>query len=130
MNMVVSRVFLTRTPSTISSSRSQRYLLPSRQIIAEGELANVFKIFEDIPIFWDAWDIEIYHLQKGWDATVGRVKVVERGPLVFTVEVTHPITETSTLKQRISVDVVSKRVDFDTTVDWNENRKILVCFSP
>lgn len=25
-------------------------------------------MFEDIPTFWDAWDIEVTHLEKAWDA--------------------------------------------------------------
>lgn len=26
------------------------------------------RMFEDIPTFWDAWDIEVTHLEKAWDA--------------------------------------------------------------
>ena len=27
-----------------------------------------FILFEDIPTFWDAWDLEVTHLEKGWEA--------------------------------------------------------------
>lgn len=33
----------------------------SREVIAPGELGNLFKIYEDIPLFWDGWDV-------GWRA--------------------------------------------------------------
>lgn len=46
-----------------------------REYIVQGELGNRFKYFEDIPLFWDAWDVEIYHLEKFWDAGTGVAKV-------------------------------------------------------
>jgi alpha-mannosidase len=33
-----------------------------RQVILPGAMGNVFKYFEDIPLFWDAWDVEVRHL--------------------------------------------------------------------
>jgi hypothetical protein len=39
-----------------------------RELIATGTAANVFKFHEDIPLFWDAWDVEVYHLEKSWEA--------------------------------------------------------------
>ena len=26
------------------------------------------RLHEDIPLYWDAWDVEAYHLEKGWEA--------------------------------------------------------------
>ncbi|KAJ3087170.1 Glycoside hydrolase, 38 vacuolar alpha mannosidase, partial [Quaeritorhiza haematococci] len=96
-----------------------------REAIAPNSFANVFKIFEDIPLFWDAWDVEVYHLEKGWDAGVGNLTVEEEGPLRVVLKAEHPITDSSSLVQRIVIGAMSPVVEFDTVVEWNENRKIL-----
>ncbi|RKO87791.1 galactose mutarotase-like domain-containing protein, partial [Blyttiomyces helicus] len=97
----------------------------NREIIAPGMLANVLKLFEDIPLFWDAWDVEIYHLEKGWNAGVGTLSIEERGPLRAVLRIEHPITPISTLVQKIIITAVEAKIDFETWVDWNENRKFL-----
>ncbi|TPX41847.1 hypothetical protein SeMB42_g05381 [Synchytrium endobioticum] len=96
-----------------------------RELIPKGALANVFKIFDDQCLYWDAWDVEVYHLEKGWDAGVGSVKVVERGPLRAVLVAEHHLSETSILVQKIILNASSSRLDFKTHVSWNENRKIL-----
>ncbi|KAJ3009233.1 Glycoside hydrolase, 38 vacuolar alpha mannosidase [Thoreauomyces humboldtii] len=87
--------------------------------------ANVFKLYEDVPLYWDAWDVEVYHLEKGWDAGVGDLSVTERGPLRVVLTVSHPITKDSTLNQQIIVTAGSPRVDFINHVEWKENRRLL-----
>lgn len=32
-------------------------------MISCGALANQFVIFDDVPIYWDAWDVMDYHLE-------------------------------------------------------------------
>ena len=41
-----------------------------RQLVPPNELGNRFRMFEDIPTFWDAWDLEATHLEKTWDAGI------------------------------------------------------------
>lgn len=36
---------------------------PSREAIAEGALGNQFVLFDDVPLYWDAWDVMDYHLE-------------------------------------------------------------------
>ncbi|KAI8620662.1 galactose mutarotase-like domain-containing protein [Chytriomyces sp. MP71] len=96
-----------------------------KESIAPDQLGNVFKIFEDIPTAWDAWDVEVYHLEKGWDATVGTATVHEAGPLRVVIGVTHPITKDSTLEQKIIMTAADGKIEFETKVDWHENRVFL-----
>ena len=98
----------------------------NREVLETGKVGNLFKILEDIPIFWDGWDVEVYHLEKGWEVQyTGKSKVVESGPLRVAVQFEHQISETSTLKQTITLSVDSPRLDFHTDVKWNENRRFL-----
>ncbi|KAJ3154526.1 Glycoside hydrolase, 38 vacuolar alpha mannosidase [Geranomyces michiganensis] len=97
----------------------------NRESIAPGFAANVLRLYEDVPLYWDAWDVEVYHLEKGWDAGVGTLTKVEDGPIRVVMTVTHPITSTSTLTQKIILCAGSKRIEFENHVNWNENRRIL-----
>ncbi|KAJ1977602.1 Glycoside hydrolase, 38 vacuolar alpha mannosidase [Dimargaris cristalligena] len=96
-----------------------------RELIPEGQRANQLRIYEDIPIYWDAWDVEIYHQEKGRDAGPGQVTVGEEGPLLGSLTVKCQLTPTSTCQTTISLTAVSRRLDFDCSVDWHENRRIL-----
>jgi alpha-mannosidase len=46
-----------------------------RELIPKGCKANQFVIYEDQPLFWDAWDVEIYHMAKGREIPEGKVEV-------------------------------------------------------
>jgi alpha-mannosidase len=70
--------------------------------------------------------VEIYHLEKGIPTQVGQASLVESGPLCAILKVSHPITSTSTVHQTITVTAGSRLIQFETEVEWNENRKILV----
>ncbi|KAJ3122321.1 Alpha-mannosidase 2C1 [Nowakowskiella sp. JEL0407] len=100
-------------------------LCDDREVIPKNGVGNVFKFFEDMPLFWDAWDVEIYHLEKHWDAPVGEMIAEEYGPLRVVMKVEHQISSTSKIIQRIIISAVSPVIEFDTTVEWNENRKLL-----
>ncbi|KAI8613848.1 glycosyl hydrolases family 38 N-terminal domain-containing protein [Chytriomyces sp. MP71] len=98
-----------------------------RETIDSDQLGNVLKLFSDCPLQFDAWDVEPYQLEVGWDAgaPLGSISVEESGPLRVVLKVRHELTETSWLLQRIIVTAVDEWVDFDTFVEWNENRVML-----
>ncbi|KAG0171791.1 Glycoside hydrolase, 38 vacuolar alpha mannosidase [Apophysomyces sp. BC1015] len=96
-----------------------------RELIKAGERGNVFKMFEDIPLFWDAWDVEIYHLEKGRTVEEGSIQILEQGPLRAALLIEKRISENSQLRQIVILTAISKRIDFETEVDWNENRQFL-----
>ena len=97
-----------------------------RETIEAGEKGNQYVLFEDRPAMWDAWDVDIHHLEKR--RHVGEVKalrVIEKGPLRVTVEVELGISEQASLIQRISLSAESPRLDFEATVDWHEKDQFL-----
>jgi alpha-mannosidase len=96
-----------------------------REVLPPGTVANQFQAFEDRPINFDAWDIEIYYDDKMWTSDpAASVRVVEAGPLRATLEVRRRILHSS-YTQRISLTYNSPRLDFDTTIDWQERRILL-----
>jgi alpha-mannosidase len=96
-----------------------------RELIKSGERGNVFKMYDDIPLFWDAWDVEMYHLEKFKVVEEGSIQILEQGPLRCSLLVEKRLSETSRLRQIVILSAVSRRLDFETEVDWNENRQFL-----
>lgn len=88
--------------------------------------ANHFVLFDDVPANWDAWDVDLPHLEKRREVTGAKsCRVVERHPLRVTIEFQYDISATSRMKQRITLDAVSPRLDFACDVDWDETNKFL-----
>ncbi|KAF9922353.1 Glycoside hydrolase, 38 vacuolar alpha mannosidase, partial [Linnemannia zychae] len=96
-----------------------------RELIPEGQIGNHFKLYEDIPLYWDAWDIEMYHLNTGKTAGLGTARIGEVGPLRATIIVEHKLTDHSTATQTIVLTATSPRLDFHVEAEWYENRKLL-----
>lgn len=97
-----------------------------REAIAEGERANQFVLFDDHPMDWEAWDVDVFHLEKRRNAA-GAVsaKLVERGPLRAAIEFVYQLSPHSTLRQMVYLDATSSWVDFANSVDWHESRTFL-----
>ena len=88
--------------------------------------ANHFVLFDDIALAFDAWDVEVYHLEKRYDvAGATTCRIVANHPLRVTLEFTFALSKTSSLKQRVSLDAVSPRLDFACEVDWHETAEFL-----
>jgi alpha-mannosidase len=97
----------------------------NREVLSEGALANEFQAFEDHPIEWDAWDIDIFYDDKMWTAEPAEsIRVVEAGPLRATIEVKRRILN-SEYTQRISLNHNSRQLDIDTDIDWREKHILL-----
>ncbi len=114
-------VKLTNT-GTIKSVFDKR---ANREAVAEGAEANDLQIFEDRPFAHDAWDVDfnIDENRQSIDDVVS-IEVVEEGPVRATVRVIKK-TEHSTFAQDISIWRSIPRIDFRTTVDWHEKRRLL-----
>ncbi|MDY7041502.1 MAG: glycoside hydrolase family 38 C-terminal domain-containing protein, partial [Chloroflexota bacterium] len=96
-----------------------------REVLPIGAVANQFQGFEDRPLEWDAWDVDIFFDDKMWTATpAASVRVVESGPLRATLEIRRRILH-SEYTQRISLACDSPRLDFDTIIDWQERHTLL-----
>ncbi|HYN89310.1 MAG TPA: alpha-mannosidase, partial [Ardenticatenaceae bacterium] len=96
-----------------------------REVLPPGAIGNQFQAFEDRPLNWDAWDVDIFYDDKMWTAEpASSVRVVEAGPLCATLEIRRQILG-SQYVQRISLAHNSARLDFETTIDWRERHVLL-----
>lgn len=96
-----------------------------RDVLPPDTIANQFQAFEDRPLNWDAWDIDIFYDDKLFLAEPAeRITVVEVGPLRATLEIKRRILN-STYVQRISLTHNSPRLDLSTEIDWRERHILL-----
>ena len=97
-----------------------------REAVPAGETGNRFLLFDDRPINWDAWDVDLFHLEKFDEIESARAfRILERGPLRAMVEVEWRLSDRSWIRQRISLAADSPRLDFDTEVEWREDHRFL-----
>lgn len=101
-----------------------------REVLAPGQRGNILQAFEDRPLNFDAWDIDIFFEDKQWEAEPAyHIAVIETGPLRAAVEVRRRLDQ-SDIHQRIYLYRNSRRIDFDTWVDWRERHVLLKAAFP
>jgi alpha-mannosidase len=101
-----------------------------REIVETGKSANLFRMFEDKPIYYDNWNVDIYYTEKYWDATeFSKCEWIEKGPLRSTLLVERKFSK-STIVQKIHFYYNSKRIDFETYVDYKEAQHLLKVMLP
>ncbi|MCG9894912.1 MAG: hypothetical protein MH204_05510, partial [Fimbriimonadaceae bacterium] len=94
------------------------------EFIRPGGLGNNFQLFEDLPRFWDAWDVDAFSFESWTDLIKAEsFEVVEKGPVRAAVELVKKFGS-STIRQRISLGP-TPGIRFDTWVDWHESHRML-----
>uniref|UniRef100_A0AAZ3PI73 alpha-mannosidase n=1 Tax=Oncorhynchus tshawytscha TaxID=74940 RepID=A0AAZ3PI73_ONCTS len=101
--------------------------LCSREAISHGCSGNQFVLFDDVPLYWDAWDVMDYHLQtrKPVVEVVSPVQIASPGGLRGSVTFTLRISDKSTITQEIILDAMCPYIKFNTQVEWFESHKFL-----
>lgn len=95
-----------------------------REVLSEGEKANLLEVYEDYPREYDAWEITEYYKQKMWlIEDVSSVEVINEG-LRAGLRITRKYCD-STITQTITLSEGSARLDFATDVDWHEDHVLL-----
>ncbi|EKM52905.1 glycoside hydrolase family 38 protein, partial [Phanerochaete carnosa HHB-10118-sp] len=123
---------------TVSKGRitSLYDIVLSRELIAKGQTGGLV-IFEDRPNYWDAWDVEIHHLETAHQLEFADTSVVSEGPLRASIKSVikygkSKITTTVKSNHGSSCDVLATTnirsrplIIFDAVVDWHERHEFL-----
>ncbi|XP_078189853.1 alpha-mannosidase 2C1 isoform X5 [Callithrix jacchus] len=98
-----------------------------REAIAEGAVGNQFVLFDDVPLYWDAWDVMDYHLEtrKPVLGQPGTLAVGIEGGLRGSAWFLLQISPNSRLSQEVVLDIGCPYVRFHTEVHWHEAHKFL-----
>lgn len=97
----------------------------AREVIAPGGRANLLLAFEDKPMNFDAWDIDIYYQEKQREiGDLVEAQVEEAGPLRGVLRLRWSFAD-SLITQRLTIYRSAPRIDFRTAVDWHEHQILL-----
>lgn len=100
------------------------------QVLAEGARGNVLQLFEDKPLNFDAWDIDMYYYQKMEEITgPTKQEVIENGTLRTVIRQEWQFHQ-SCITQDMILYAKDRRIDFKTHVDWQETQKLLKAAFP
>lgn len=87
--------------------------------------SNVFRMYQNMPTFYDAWDIDSFYKKVEVELdTKPEIRVEYRGKLESCITIKKQLNN-SLVMQRVILREYSKRLDFITEIDWNEIHKIL-----
>lgn len=96
-----------------------------REVLAAGARGNVLQVFEDKPKAFDAWDIDLFYQQKQREvSSLTSITFVNEGSLRATLTLEWAYGQ-STIRQNVHCYTHSRRIDFETHVDWHERQQLL-----
>jgi alpha-mannosidase len=96
-----------------------------REVIKGNKKANVLQAFEDRPMNWENWDIDIYYKKKMWEVNdISQVEVIEKGPIRYCIKIKRDFCD-SIIEQYIYFYNNIPRIDFKNCVEWREKNILL-----
>jgi alpha-mannosidase len=93
-------------------------------------LGNRLCLYKDVPDNWDAWDLDsMAEMQPVTTSEPVSIEILSAGPLVARLKLTRALSKSS-VEQVISLRRGSRRIDFDTVIDWQETHRLLKVVFP
>ncbi len=98
-----------------------------RQLKKEnGEPLNTFWLAEDVPHYWDNWDIDCDTFMKFKpDMRLVSRELVSEGPVQLVIRSEYKIGKKSSIKQDMIFHANSEQIDFHTIITWDEPHTLL-----
>ena len=102
-----------------------------REVVPKGTKANQLVIFDDKPLYWQAWDVEVYHLDSRKELKAdSKTTITESSSRRAAVTTTTQISDKSWIKTTISLSAdgcsdLPQQVEIDAEVEWHETMKFL-----
>lgn len=96
-----------------------------KEFIQDGKKGNELVTYEDRPMNWDNWDIDVFYRKKPYYADfVSEIRILEDGEVRKTLEITKQFAD-SIVTQKIHLYHDIPRIDFETDADWKEHNVLL-----
>ncbi len=106
-----------------------------RNLIPPGCKANQFIIYEDMPLNWQAWDVEIYHTEKADFLIADSSRIISLDANRVSIEVKYTISQKSWITSTISLNATPstdehdiqgfKQLDIECICEWHESQRFL-----
>jgi alpha-mannosidase len=100
-----------------------------REVIPKGQKAAQLVIFDDKPLYWQAWDVEVYHLNSRQELTPHKVSISEASIHRVSLEIETKISEKSWIKTTMSLPAAigdsPTAIEISAEVSWHETMRFL-----
>jgi len=93
-----------------------------------GIRGGQFYIYNDVPLYWDAWDVMDYHLETRRDldySASSQFQNIASGPIVGVSKFTGTFGNGSTLEKYTIMRADTAMIEYYVIVDWKEDHKFL-----
>jgi alpha-mannosidase len=98
----------------------------NRELVAPGGVFNGLISAQDVPVLWEAWDIDADWTRYLTEETrLLSTEVIADGPVCLRIRRIYKIGGRSVLTQDSVFYAEERRIDFETKVDWQEKRRLL-----
>ncbi|MDR3145368.1 MAG: glycosyl hydrolase-related protein, partial [Treponema sp.] len=101
-------------------------LRENREMVAPGGTFNGFIGAQDVPVYWEAWDIDsdwTKYLEE--ETRLLSTETAADGPVCFRLRRKYQIGLSSVLVQDTVFYARDPRIDFETRIDWREKQRLL-----
>lgn len=100
-----------------------------REVLPKGGKANQLVLFDDKPLYWQAWDVEVFHLESRKELHAsGPSKITQSDAHRSSVSTTTKISDKSWIETTISLSSTTttpSMVEIAAEVEWRETMKFL-----
>jgi alpha-mannosidase len=100
-----------------------------RDVIPRGKKAAQLVLFDDKPLYWQAWDVEVYHLESRQELSPHKVYISEDSIHRVSLDVETKISDKSWIKTTISLHAVVNNapsaIEISADIEWQETMKFL-----
>jgi len=104
-------------------------IVADRELIPKGSKAAQLVIYDDKPLYWQAWDVEVFHLQSRQELEPTKMAILEDSPHRVSLEIETKISDKSWIKTTVSlaavVGNVPSSIEIDAEIEWHETMKFL-----
>ncbi|KAF2026131.1 hypothetical protein EK21DRAFT_74917 [Setomelanomma holmii] len=100
-----------------------------REIVPKGKKAAQLVIYDDKPLYWQAWDVEVYHLASRQELSPHKVFISENSIQLVSLEIETKISDKSWIKTTISLPAAvgnaPTAVEISAEIEWHETMRFL-----
>ncbi len=123
---VLETPFYTVVFDSIYRIISLQHKVTHMEFVPPNMIMNKFITADDLPVLWDAWDIDVEWKNSVVDeCRLQESEVISQGALFFIIRNTYLIGKNSQLVQDCTFYANNPRIDFVSEVEWNEDHRLL-----
>lgn len=100
-----------------------------RELIPKGKKAAQLVIFDDKPLYWQAWDVEVYHLNSRQELSPEKVYISSHDTAKVSLTIETKISDKSWITTKLSLPAAigdsPSAIEIEAEIEWHETMKFL-----